>query len=415
MITPSFSLTATERVLPNLALDFTTASLDARVTFTRSGDTATVVDSSGYIVGINANLPRFDFDPVTLFCNGLLIEEARTNIATYSEQFDNPVWQNFETSESANTVNSPANTLTADKIIDTNVSAVHRIKQDFTSAGTTYSMSVFAKTAEYNRFTIRALPSGNYATFDTNLGTVVASSGGTGTIVQSGNGFYRCSFVSTESAGAASFNIILNTNTGSGNQVFTGTGSFGVYIWGAQLEAGAFPTSYIPTTTTAVTRNADVATMTGTNFSDWYNPTEGSFVVTLNQFGLATGTNAQAAIAVDDGTTGNRNWLYARSTGDVGQNIISSGGSTISNILSSATISIDTNFTHAISYKTNKFVYSLNAVQNGIDTAGNVPVSPTQMYIGSRSGNLAYLNGHINRIMYYPQSLTNAELLAFSK
>ena len=80
MITPSFALTATERVLPRMALDFTTATLDPRVTFTRTGDTATVTNSSGVITAINANLPRFDFDPTTLVCKGLLIEEARTNL-----------------------------------------------------------------------------------------------------------------------------------------------------------------------------------------------------------------------------------------------------------------------------------------------------------------------------------------------
>jgi hypothetical protein len=80
MITASFGLTATERVLPRLALDFTTATLDARVTFTRTGDTATVTNSSGVIVGINANLPRFDYDPTTLACKGLLIEDPRTNL-----------------------------------------------------------------------------------------------------------------------------------------------------------------------------------------------------------------------------------------------------------------------------------------------------------------------------------------------
>ena len=80
MITPGFALTATERVLPRMALDFTTASLDPRVTFTRAGNTATVTNSSGAIVGINANLPRFDYNPTTLVCKGLLIEESRTNL-----------------------------------------------------------------------------------------------------------------------------------------------------------------------------------------------------------------------------------------------------------------------------------------------------------------------------------------------
>ena len=80
MITPSFSLTATERVLPRLALDFTTAALDPRVTFTRLGNTATVTNSSGVIALVNANIPRFDYNPTTLVCNGLLIEESRTNV-----------------------------------------------------------------------------------------------------------------------------------------------------------------------------------------------------------------------------------------------------------------------------------------------------------------------------------------------
>lgn len=80
MISPSYSMTATERVLPRLALDFTTATLDPRVTFTRTGNTATVTNSSGVIVGINADLPRFDYNPTTLICNGLLIEESRTNV-----------------------------------------------------------------------------------------------------------------------------------------------------------------------------------------------------------------------------------------------------------------------------------------------------------------------------------------------
>jgi hypothetical protein len=79
MITPAYSPTATERVLPRLALDFTTASLDARVTVTRANNTATAINASGVIALVNANLPRFDYDPVSLTCKGLLIEESRTN------------------------------------------------------------------------------------------------------------------------------------------------------------------------------------------------------------------------------------------------------------------------------------------------------------------------------------------------
>jgi len=79
MITPSFALTATERVLPRLALDFTTANLDPRITFTRALGTATRVNASGLIEAVAADTARFDFNHVTLACRGLLVEEARTN------------------------------------------------------------------------------------------------------------------------------------------------------------------------------------------------------------------------------------------------------------------------------------------------------------------------------------------------
>ncbi len=95
MITPSFSLTATERVLPKLALDFTTASLDSRVTFTRTtgaSNPATYVSSTGYITSATNNQPRFDYDPITLTCKGLLIEESRANIFIESETLLTAAW-----------------------------------------------------------------------------------------------------------------------------------------------------------------------------------------------------------------------------------------------------------------------------------------------------------------------------------
>jgi hypothetical protein len=95
MITPSFGLTATERVLPKLALDFTTASLDSRVTFTRAtgaSNPATYIDSNGYVTATSDNQPRFDHNPITLACKGLLIEESRTNLLKHSDAFGNAIW-----------------------------------------------------------------------------------------------------------------------------------------------------------------------------------------------------------------------------------------------------------------------------------------------------------------------------------
>ena len=107
-----------------------------------------------------------------------------------------------------------------------------------------------------------------------NLSTGTAS--GTGaSIVSVGNGWYLCiGTVTVNTTGSTGINFSINN--GSTNS-YTGDGYSGIYLWGAQLEAGAFPTSYIPTTSASVTRNADVASMTGTNFSSWYRQDAGCF------------------------------------------------------------------------------------------------------------------------------------------
>ena len=84
MFTPSYSLTATERVLPNFAIDFTTGVVDPRIVTSRAGNTATRINASGVIELVNADLPRLDFDPVTLACRGLLSEGATTNLLLIS-------------------------------------------------------------------------------------------------------------------------------------------------------------------------------------------------------------------------------------------------------------------------------------------------------------------------------------------
>ena len=127
MITPSYATTATERVLPRMALDFTTGVLDPRVTVTRALNTATRVNSSGYVEIVNANLPRFDYDPVTLTPKGLLIEEARTNLLTYSEQFDNAAWGKQGSSVSQNVQTSPDGSVDADKLIEDATTGEHRL------------------------------------------------------------------------------------------------------------------------------------------------------------------------------------------------------------------------------------------------------------------------------------------------
>lgn len=411
MITPSFLPTATERVLPKLALDFTTASLDPRITFTRADNTATRVNSSGYVETVNADMARFDYDPITLACKGLLIEEQRANLLTYSEQFNESAWTKSRASIVPDAITSPRGNLTGDKLVeDTTASSTHQAFQSFTTvSGTTYSFSVYAKAAERTQIALNlgsgagAFSAAAQVIVNLNTGAIVS---GSGTIAAAGNGWYRITVQNTAIANAVGdciYRIAV-----AGGTIYTGDGTSGIYLWGAQLEAGAFPTSYIPTTTTSLTRNADVATMTGANFSSWFNASEGTLLVEADT--LAPSTIA-GIFSIDNASTSRidlRLQSSAQRLSVVDTNVAQAS------ITAAAAPSANVFFKLAGAYKVNDFVAASGGGNPIADTSGTVP-TVTQCLIGSISGTANFLNGHIKYMRYYPQRLINAEVRAISK
>jgi len=387
VITPSFSLTATERVLPSMALDFTTASLDSRVTFTRSGDTATVVNSSGFIAPINADLPRFDYDPTTLVCKGLLIEDTRTNIALTSNDFTSVSWSNTSVSVTANAAVSPDGTSNASLLTATAADCA-LIQTVAVTTATAYSFSIYLRAAT-----------------TTNISLFVDTSG-------------LNTFVSlpiTVTTAWQRFSLPFTT-TGVLCKIYVGGGSSfsspeAVFAYGAQLEAGAFPTSYIPTTATSVTRNADIAIMNGTNFSSWYNASEGAFLVStvLSRQASVGGTTI---ISASDTTLTNYMSLFYRATGSLGANIITSNVSQV-NQTPLGTTAANTIVNIGLSYKTNNAVSYANGTVQSTVTTVTLP-TPTQLQFGVSPANI-YLNGIISTLRYWPQRIINAEGQAFSK
>ena len=334
MITPSFALTATERVLPRMALDFTTATLDPRVTFTRTGNTATVTNSSGVIVSINADLPRFDFNPTTLACNGLLIEETRTNLLLNS-------------------------------LLD----------------GTSLSTQIVVTTAVAH--TLSFYGSGQIVLTGTSSATVT------------GTGAYpnRRTLTFTPTVGALTLTV-------------TGTVQY------AQLEVGAFVTSFIPTAGTAVARNADSAVMTGTNFSSWYNATEGALKL---DFISSNKITSLRTAAFSDGTTANLMEMAIVSGAGLGPYLFVTDNSVIQvSANGGVTFTANTNYSWAMAYKLNSFAWSRLANTIVADNVGTVPVV-NRFVIGADAVGSAILCGHIKKIQYWPQRLINAEVQAFSK
>ncbi|HAJ89914.1 MAG TPA: hypothetical protein DCM27_02705, partial [Rhodospirillaceae bacterium] len=313
---------------PSLGMDFTngasgrytlngTAYNSLSSFLTASGGTfarnsvATYFDSTGTLQTVSNNTPRFDYDPVTHQSKGILIEESRTNLLNYSMTFNTSSWNLARSNIQLAATTSPDGTMNAVKLYNNGVAGgsyagYFRNYQ----ANQTYTYSVYAKKADMSYITmviyatVGWIADGNVI-FDLNAGT--ATMYGTGIsayhISALPNGWYRCSITAT--FGSTNTNtqypvLLLNPQT---------DGVSGVYLWGAQLEQAPFATSYIPTTTAAVTRAADVMTIPT---ASWWNAGEGTlFANTSTLYSSATdNVTIRDVMRINDGTANNFHRLF---------------------------------------------------------------------------------------------------------
>jgi hypothetical protein len=377
------------------------AQLEARDTVTAYTPTTTqaITNYIPTLLTAPTNTARFDHNPVTGESLGLLVEEQRTNVLTYSEDFADAVWTKTNSTVTSNVIVAPDGTLTADKLINDDGLTSGRVTQAYTFSATTYTFSVFAKAAEVSLLRLYYSTT-SLANFELSTETITLSGGLSANIENIGNGMYRCSVVFTASAGASNVRIYNRTSAE------TGDGYSGIYIWGAQLEAGAFPTSYIKTEASQVTRSADSASMVGANFSDWYRADEGSFYCDFTKFAPAS---IEGVFSIDDGTQNNRFDYRA------GQGLVtSSTNNTAYAVLNVGAVGANTPTKTVGSYKVNDFAASKNSGIVQTDNSGVLPTTITTFNIGSLSGSLNKLNGTIKRISYYPQRLTNTNLQALT-
>jgi len=409
--------------VPVLSLDFLTSNfLDPRVTFTRS-TTATFVGSNGLIQTAAINAPRFDYNPVTLAPNGLLIEEQRVNSLLYSDQFQQATWSKGSGSITADTILSPDGTTNADAFIEnTAASAFHFVSQSITKAASNiaYAGSFYLKNkGRQVSFSLQnaAGSSGVVGRVNPATGTVTQNAiafgtgftAGTITMTDVGNGWYRVVLTATsDTSTSIVFQQVLHNGT---TAVYTGDGVSGAFLWGAQLEAGAFATSYIPTVASTVTRAADIASMTGTNFSSWYNQSEGTIV--SNTAIYSTFARNSAAYDINDTTSSNRTVYRTITTISNDQAVIRSGGSVSASLSTIAAVNTSPRKA-AVAYKAADFALSANGSAVVTSTSGAVPVSVTQMQIGFAVGPGEWLNGHIRTLTYYPSRLSDAQLQALT-
>jgi hypothetical protein len=259
------------------------------ITFTRAS-TGTYLDSDGLLKTATTNTPRIEYD-INGNRKGLLIEEARTNLLTYSEQFDNAAWTKDRLTVTANAASSPSGVVSAVAIIENSVNSFHALGRSASFiSGTAYTLTVYAKKPETGsqRFLQLTLGSAPFtglptANFDLITGQLVLTGAGnsaSASIEFAGNGWYRCRLTATANVTATSSAFLLLQASSSASRFasYQGDGTSGVLLWGAQLEAGSFPTSYIPTAGSTATRAADVASIPTSAFG--YNADKGTVVVT---------------------------------------------------------------------------------------------------------------------------------------
>lgn len=363
-----------------------------------------------------ANVARFGHNPVTGESLGLLIEESRSNLLTFTEDFANAAWATVQSSITVNTAIAPDGTLTADQVVENTATAVRSVSRATAgsagTAGAVFTGSVYVKAAGRNIVQVRAILGTTAYGVEINLtsGAVSAVAGETPTSFSAtnvGNGWYRVALTGTAGA-TTGLDLMVRPCSAAGVTSYTGDGYSGVFIWGAQLEAGAFPTSYIARVdATAASRAADAASMTGTNFSSWYRADEG----TLFADSIRTGAALTSAF-IADGTLNNYISLYSNTSGvSIAQ--VQAGGVSQAVWTSGATTS-GAPFKAALAYKTNDFAYVFNGGTANVDTSGVLPVVD-RLGIAQFTNGSGFGNGYLRKLAYYPTRLTNAQLQALTR
>jgi hypothetical protein len=359
--------------------------------------------------------PRFDHNPTTRESLGLLVEEARTNLVLQSEDFST-TWTNNGSSENVNAIIAPNGTLTADALVDTAVSEIHAFSQSIAglAGSTAYTFSCFMKKGSKDFGALVFVPNSSWAGgagasvfFNLNTGVVGTTTNATASIQAYPSGWYRCIATVTTVASPGTVTARIGSSLTGGSQTYTGAGDEAIYVWGAQLEAASFPTSYIPTTTATVTRAADVVSITGSNFSSWYRQDAVSVFSQSTKSNAATG----APFSINDGTSNNRisslvtasNITAARNTAGAGVLFTpSTANPPVSGLNKIAQAS--TNLDHAV-------------VGNGgtVATAATygMPVVD-RLDIGNQLAG-SYLNGSLARLTFWPTRLSNSTLQAITQ
>ena len=346
-------------------------------TFSRSGS-ATRVNKGGYIETMGSNVPRLDYpliDGVVQDCPALLLEPSRTNYVTYSEAISNTTPKSGTFTD--NFAISPDGSQNATKLTATNTDPY--FYQNFTFSSTTYTMSIYVKgigDAVGKEFQMRIGGTSPYDTFE------IPSE------------WTRFTATKTVSASTSNFGLEIPNPAVSGDEVL---------VWGWQLEAGSYATSYIPTSGSTATRSADVCNGSGTSAE--FNDSEG---VLFAEIAALANDGTTRRMSLSDSSTSDRIVIGYLSTNNQFQFLINSNSSDSAFAFISVPSVLDFNKV-AIKYKQNDFAFWINGVEVSTDSSGNTPIGLSELAFDDGVGGNDFY-GKSKQLMTFKTALTDSEL-----
>jgi len=363
-----------------------------------AGDIATdyiATTSAAVSVGPVANLPRLDYSGGAT-CGKLLLEPQRTNVNTFSEQMDNASYTKNGYAVTANSGISPDGYQNADLVYQT----VSGDKDFYTTIpSTTGTFSVYAKAAGKNWFYITDLTGANPAYYNISNGTLgTVASGTEATITSMGNNWYRLTYYRNQAGGYQFFKPVDIDNS----QSSMASGTDGALIWGAQVEAGSYATSYINTLSAAVTRGADACSKTG--ISSLIGQTEGTIFYDL----IASSYNSDGTIysllmTVGDGAS---NFQLYTTNSLLSFNITASG---VVDKSTGITLINGNRYKIALAYKSGDCAVYVNGVLTNTSTKSVMPAA-SALYLNQFSNGTYKALNYCNQALLFKTRLSNADL-----
>jgi len=353
--------------------------------------------------GITDDVPRVDYSGGG--CPSLLLEPQRSNVAVNSEIFDASTGSSIVLNNTA----SPDGYINADKLVEDTSTGVHISLIGGSLGGSvdssTYAVSTFAKASGRTRIQIfdnNQATSGS-TNFDIENGVVIS---GTGKIEDYGNGWYRCIIFPAKTNSTTSNCQIRLIDSGT-NVSYTGDGTSGVFLWGKQVEAGSYSTSYLPTYGTSTTRVADSCSKTG--ISELIGQTEGTMFYEYNS---NISIDDSFFLVADDGSANNRIVLYSNDTNKLAL-VINTGGS-LQVVIPNISLAVGTN-KFAVGYANNDVVLYLNGTQVGSDNTATIPSTSALRMATDHNGSDFASGKGTNQVILFPTRLTNDELAELTK